>query len=287
VGARRGVVLSSTNGAGTSRFILSGPGTGALIPDGAGGFSLTLTGTTAASNVIILAPPGGVMLDAITADAPVGLLVGRAASVNGNVTLPGGARTVLLANVSNASMTFAGATPMVLSLRDVTDSSIVSNGPLNALLVNSWTNTGNPRSIAAPSIRVLLDKGNFAGDIAAQSITTAIIKGDLTGDILAGAAFGPDNEPGGGDDTFAAGSIGTLFVSGSVNSSLIAAGLNVIDDAFPLSDNDSLIAGSSIRNVVVSGTLSDDSRVLAATLPARARLGNTSVVTASDPRFVL
>jgi hypothetical protein len=51
--------------------------------------------------------------------------------------------------------------------------------------------------------------------------------------------------------------------------------LNALDDVLALSGNGALIAGSSIRNVVVTGTLGDDSRILAATLPGRVRIGSS------------
>jgi hypothetical protein len=289
VGARGHVMLTQGSGAAMSRFILSGPGTGTLIPDGVGGFSLSLTGTTAASSAIILAPVSvGLKLDSITDDSAIGQLIGRGVNVSGNIGLDGGARIVLLNNITNSTITIGGATPLTALLGNITDSSVQSAAPITTMLFNSWTNTGKAQSLIAPSIRVLLDKGSFAGNIATTgSIATLLIRGDLTGDILAGASFGADNQPGGGNDTFAAASITTLLVKGNVTGSIIGAGLSVDDDVFPLDGNDSLLAGSSIRTLLISGTLSDDSRVLSASLPTRARIGGATVMTAGDTRFSL
>jgi hypothetical protein len=158
------------------------------------------------------------------------------------------------------------------------------------LIVSAWTHdaANPPTSISAPSIGALLDRGDFAGNIATGGLLGAAIIGEnLSGDILAGASFGPDNQPGGGNDTFAAGRIGTVLVGGNISGSLIAAGLTLSTDTFPPSSgSESPLPDSSIRALRIGGVLSDDSRVLSIVLPPRVWIGTKIVATPGDPRFV-
>ena len=57
--------------------------------------------------------------------------------------------------------------------------------------------------------------------------------------------------------------------AGNVNSSIIAAGLDVGDDLFPLDRTETLIAGSKITALFIGKAMSSDSKVLAIKLPAR------------------
>jgi hypothetical protein len=269
---------------------LFGPGTGSIQTDNTGGVVLNLTGTTAAT-IVAVTSHIGITLDGITADAAVGAIIGRTTTISGGqIDLSaGGVRAMQLADIQSSTIALGGARPAVLVLGNVTDSIIVSTQPIVEMVVNSWTHGQRAAagSLIAPSIGVLVDRGAFAGNIAAgSSIGAAVILGDLTGDILAGASFGNDHAPGGGDDTFAQGTIGTLLVRGSVsNASTIAAGLSASDDVFPPDGNDTLTAGSRIRALLIAGSLSDDSRVVAATLPPRVRIGRSVVATATDTRF--
>jgi hypothetical protein len=287
VGSRGHVLLSTSVGGATTRFLVSGPGTGTLVPAAGGGSALSLTGTTAASNVIVLGPVGGVTLGGISDPDPFGAIIGLHTNVNGNVTLDGGGRLLLLSNLSSARTFLDGSASMELVLGNVTDSSFQSNEPFSTVVMNSWINT-TPQSFSAPSGRVFLDKGDLTGGTLATTgdITSAIILGNLSGNVLAGANLGTDQQLGGGDDTFRAARIGAFTVRGNVVSSIVAAGLSATDDTFPLTGNDSLLTGGVIGPVFVGGTLSTDSHVLAATLPKFARLHNLLVKTLGDPQFV-
>jgi hypothetical protein len=65
-----------------------------------------------------------------------------------------------------------------------------------------------------------VDQGDFSADISAIKIGILTIKGNVTTSyVLAGTNFGADNLPGGGDDTFAVGTIAAVRISGSIDSS--------------------------------------------------------------------
>ena len=85
------------------------------------------------------------------------------------------------------------------------------------------------------------------------------------------------------DDTFSAGVISSL-VLGTVTTATVAAGPVPLAGGTILGTLQLLPKGA-IRSVSVKNTLSDDSRILAASLPKTVRVGKTSVATATDPRF--
>jgi len=95
--------------------------------------------------------------------------------------------------------------------------------------------------------------------------------------IFAGTDFGPDNARGGGDDTFATGSIGALVIGGNVTGCLFAAGIS--------SDGRSLLPGSSITVINIKGTVDTNSAIIAASLPPVAVINGSPVKTAGNKTF--
>jgi hypothetical protein len=269
VDRRRGVRLNALLDGFVVNCVMIGSGTGTFQLDDRNGFTLALSGTTAATTVVIIAP-NGAPFDGVSDNNPLGAIIAPLVDVDAGTIRLAGARAI--------------------RLQHIIDTSLISTAPIGALLISAWTraNPNPPRSVSAPSIGVLLDRGDFAGNLAVSgSISTMIVGENLSGDILAGTTFGPDGEPGGGDDTFAAGRIGTLVVRGEVDRSIIAAGLSVSDDVFPLDGNQSLLPGSRIGALMIGGALSPDSRVISSSIPRRVRIGSRLVNTlASDPRFV-
>ena len=97
-------------------------------------------------------------------------------------------------------------------------------------------------------------------------------------------AFGDDGIPGTADDVFAAATIASLYIGGNDTSSLILAGASSFaagTDTTGLT----LLKKGSILAVTVLGTVSDDSRFLAAHVPRVAKLDGARVATSGDPHF--
>jgi hypothetical protein len=141
---------------------------------------------------------------------------------------------------------------------------------------------------ATGPIKNISDIGDLAGNLAAQSFGSISITGDLSGDILAGANFGADGLPGGGDDTFAAGSITSLRIGGNATSTaIVAAGLDPVDDNIVIDPSDTLFTTGFIKSITINGTADPAARFVAATLPAKVRIGKTIVIPSTDPRFQL
>ncbi len=282
VATTRNVHLNDVINGSKVTFALAGPGTGTLTPDGSGGYSLSLSGTTTASNITI---NGAATLDSITTDGSIGNLSARNVSVDGDITVNDSAKSVKLGNFSDGTLSTTGATPTAITLGAVMDASLDCDDPLTKLSVASWGDSGVIDDISAPSIQNLTSAGDFSADVTADSFSSITIKGNLQGDILAGTAFGPSGL--GSGDTFAAGTIGSVHINGDVTSSIIAAGLDATDDVFPLDGSDSLLAGSSIKSVFVGGTLSSDSFIVSASLPKKATVDHASITTAGNANFGL
>ena len=140
----------------------------------------------------------------------------------------------------------------------------------------------------------LIDLGQFGGQVYASNIGAVIIRGNLdSAKIIAGAhtdQVSTDNGDGTTTvqivTTYAAGTIRVLNIGSSVTGSVIAAGLDPVNGTF-LDGDDALIPGGRIIAAVVKGDISDDSKILAARLPVKVRVGNSVVTTANDSEFSL
>jgi YVTN family beta-propeller protein len=162
---------------------------------------------------------------------------------------------------------------------------IASNGPIGAINAPTTTLAGVGAVQGAVGRLVLGSLSN--SNLAAVSFGAVVIDGSVdSSKLLAGTNFGPDGQPGGGDDTYAAGRIGSIRVLGDVTASVLAAGLNPTDGVY-LNGNDALISGSQIGPIQIAGTVSPDSRILAAALPRVALIAHAAVPTATDPRFAM
>jgi hypothetical protein len=134
------------------------------------------------------------------------------------------------------------------------------------------------------SLTSLIDGSFFNGDLAAGYIGSFVAGGTLTDAVvLGGATFGADGLPGGGDDTFHPGTIGSISV-GSAVGSVIAAGLDpAVDNPFTVGGT--LLPGSVIKAITVTGSADATSKFLAAKLPARVRIAGVVMSPVGDPGF--
>jgi hypothetical protein len=214
-------------------------------------------------NVKLVLPSGGGLVTYSLSGAGSGT-VGN----DGGITLTGSS------SASKLTITAKGTAPVLPS--------IIADGAIGSITASTTTLTGtlsSPAAIGKVTIAAL-----SGATIAAPTIASLTIKsGVANSHILAGVQLGADNALGGGNDTFAAGTMGTIKIGGAVTASIIGAGLDPVDGVF-LNGNDQLLPGGSIKSFSAGG-LSADSKVLAASLPATAKVGGAKVTTASDPRF--
>ena len=285
VDGRAGVKIVESLGSVPVHFSMTGPGKATITQDLNGNNLLNLTGTSSATTITATAA-SAFTLSGITANAAIGAINAPLLNINGGISLPGGARQVRLGNLTGSAFTFGGATPAVLSLGNLANSSIVATAPLRSLTIDSFTNVGIAQSIQAAAITSFTDNGDFIGNLATTgNLGPSTIRGNLTGDMLAGTNLGTDNAPGGNDDVFGPGVLTSLHVVGNVSGSIIAAGLRVVNDTFAPA-NYVGFDKSKIGAVRIDGTLSAASLVMSALLPVKAFIGHQPVSTATLSRFV-
>jgi parallel beta-helix repeat protein len=123
--------------------------------------------------------------------------------------------------------------------------------------------------------------GNITGLNVAGSVATT--------NVFAGANLGADGVFGGTGsdaDTFAAGSINKLSVGGSITQSLIAAGLDPVDDQL-LNGNGVIVGGASslMKSIKVKGAVDNTTVFAAGAFPKKAGLGGQKVDPLTDPHF--
>ncbi|HTK77469.1 MAG TPA: hypothetical protein VL371_19550, partial [Gemmataceae bacterium] len=166
-----------------------------------------------------------------------------------------------------------------VSLRDIR-----ADGGLKSFTCKNADVTGT-FFVNGPLGKVLL--GTLSGTLAATgSIGSLATSGGLSSAmVLAGANLGTDGKLGGGDDAFAAASIGRIAVKGAVATSTMEAGVNPTNGAFGDSDDQLAGGGSTIRQIVVKGGTDQQSRFIAGSI-GKAKLPENAVP-GTDPRLIV
>ena len=257
-------------------FSLAGPGTGEIsVEDGQ--WNVELTGTSGSSTFTVLTQGGGdrrVVLDDIHVAGPLKALFAPEMDLTGTLAFDGPLGTGLV---------IGSATDAVISVTAISGPEFQGHGHGHGYGHEMGRGFGHGR-----------DDGHHHGhhleknhDVALGGIT---ILGDLDdSQILIGAKLGADGKLGGtgaAADMFSSGELDRLFVGGSMLSSQVRVGQDPVNGVFD--DCDDIIQGgeaSRLGAIVVGGELSADSRIIAGTLPALARVDHHWVPTAGDARF--
>lgn len=357
VAGRSGVVLNVDDENGTpATFRLTGPGGGA-VNIGDDGVQVLLRGTSAASSLLVTSPRDAASFDAtdLSAEGAIGNIRAGTMSVSGDISLSGGAASIMLASAGNsgapANITLGAGSATAISITSVPGANLNAAGGIKSIAVGSWgdgtitagwigtlrstqqftaglslsgagapggtalssatiggtasggwTVSGNIGRITAASTAPTADgwslndngalkslslDSTFYGNVFATSIGSVQIRGDLFGgDIAADSSLGSIVVDGNLADakvlaaTTAAGTLGTLRVTGSATDSLVAAGAgNGTESSIVLSN------AGAIKSITVLGSVDTASKFLAAVLPKRAVLGGVAVTPATDPHF--
>ena len=299
VGNRKNVTLVHQNPDGSQTlYSLRGPGTGTLDAASTG---ITLNGTSGASQLKIIARGGSklVSITTLTVNGSLGKFIAPNTANLTNVNVTGSVGQMTVGNIVSGTVKIGSAGK--LTLGTLSGTSLTSTGAIGSLSVNTWTG-GTTMTLAATSIGKLSSKGEFDPTVSLHgggqalgsvniggavknaqwaihgNVGSVFIKGACNDmGIFAGTDFGPDNARGGGDDTFATGSIGALVIGGNVTGCLFAAGIS--------SDGRSLLPGSSITVINIKGTVDTNSAIIAASLPPVAVINGSPVKTAGNKTF--
>ena len=144
-------------------------------------------------------------------------------------------------------------------------------------------------TLAASGSLGRLSLGTVAGTVAAGGAITSLRAAELTNArVLSGTLLGADGQLGGDAadaDSFAAGSIGVLRVSGSITGSLIAAGLDPADGTF-LNGDDRVTGGEdSVIRSIAAGEADGQTRFVSGKF-GRTTIGGRRAEVTTDARFV-
>jgi len=129
--------------------------------------------------------------------------------------------------------------------------------------------------------------GNFnTGSINASNIASLSVgKNFVDSIVLAGADLGADHEFGGGNDTFATGTIGAVSIGGNVTGtrSLIGAGFSRVGAV------DTILGGtaSAITSLKVTGTADGSLHFAAGRFKSKPKIAGTVIDPTVDPRFLV
>jgi hypothetical protein len=224
-------------------------------------------------------------------------------NLTGDLTTTGGVgRLTVRGNLAGSA---AAASFSTVNVRGALAGAVNSAAALSRLIVVGGS-TGQVRaggSITQANVRGGLGGGlstggalsrlNVRGDLtatvgAAASINSLVVAGNVNGAmVLAGADLGSDGQLGGTDaaaDTFGAGALSTIRVSGAVNNSLLGAGLDPVNGVFLDSDDRVIgVADSVMRRITVRGGVDNASRFVAGVFGTVAV--PKPIDPASDPRF--
>lgn len=307
VGSHQNLTLTVTDASGDeARLSMSGGGYG-NVTDTDGAIDIALAGTTTTSKMVITPIRGTLQIKTLTDPGALASITGNKATVEGGLTLGGTISSITLAGIGNGGstpLTLAVGGTVTLSLGTVAGVTLNSTEIIKSLTASSWQGG----QIIAPSIQTLTVKGAFDPNVDTHGttgkITTATI-GSINGgtwaisggigtlhvvgnlsdaDIYAGADAGSDDVLGTSDDKYNVASITSVLIGGSDTSSVIAAGAEPAPGE-TLPTGITLLPKSSIGSITVRGTVTDDSRFLAAVLPKRATITQALVTTATDPNF--
>ncbi len=183
---------------------------------------------------------------------------------------------------------------------DLLISGRASKVTINGIASGRWDITGVAQSITlgstAASFRLnsvarlesLVVRSTLRGLISAPIIDSIYVLGSMENvNVLAGTDLGSDASVGGtgaAADTYSGGFLGSLRVNGAVNSSLISAGINPVDNTF-LNGNDVFASPDArLRSILIIGATFGTTFV-APNLPTVAQITGLRVIVATDGRF--
>ncbi|MCM8621019.1 MAG: Ig-like domain-containing protein, partial [Candidatus Accumulibacter sp.] len=302
--------LELTDADGT-RFTLaiSGPGSASLLPE-AGGYRLTVSGNDATTRITLTGSGGDgrLTLSGLEVEralgslsAPLAVLTGSArftqintlsvASIDAGARLQGAA----LANLTvsgdargEVRLSGAGATGFVLGTAQI-----------GGTLAGLWAIDGRANSVSAQTtaadwranfrapLTQLVVRGDASGQLAAAALQLLQVGGSLRGmTVRIGADLGSDAALGGSGeaaDTFRAGTLARLRVTGDIDNSVILVGLDPRNGTD--FDGDDQVLGSAsayrIQELLVGGRLTGETRIVAPAFPDSVRVNGALVSPAS------
>lgn len=243
-------------------FSISGRGLGELTPDGNGGYSLSLTGTTSSSRVSISVTGGDGRYT--LGDVTLGSLKsfsGTRVDLAGDFTVTGNISSLTIGDIAaGTSFVQTGVLPLTLKARNVSSLSLQAAGRIKSITVASWTRVGQAASqISTTSIASFTSGGEAAVDLNLSSTGVALGKLTAAGQIgpgqwnvagSAGQISAAATDP--GLDASFKGSISALAIRGNASGNLSAKAFGSIAVNGDLSGA-KILAGTYLGNDLALG----------------------------------
>jgi hypothetical protein len=221
----------------------------------------------------------------------------RVAGASGPITVKGGGFSGELSAASFGAVSVTGGDFSGTLIALTAAATLGRTKALTSLTVTDGNLTGDIRLLGASGAitvkaKPLVNAGDLSGtSIVASAIASLSVGRDFISSIvLAGADLGADYSFGGGDDTFAAGTIGAVkigrYASGA--GSIIGAGFSNADGILKNGD-DAIIGGvaSYVASLTVSGTAAPESYFAAGLFKTAPKIAGAVVTPGSDARFLV
>jgi hypothetical protein len=174
----------------TVEWQLSGPGSGvvSVVGSPAVAVEVTVTSTTNRSHLsVISSPKATTNLESLEINGSLATLNAPHVELEGDLTVTGTISTLILAGASGShTLSIEGSsTRGTLELGDVSDLSVMTAEPLNAVTATQWTNLSTTDVITAPLITTLKVSGDFGAALTvgsgAAALQTVRVGGAITG----------------------------------------------------------------------------------------------------------
>ena len=280
VRGQHGVRATVKRGAGHRvTFALSGPGRGTVTVAPDGGYDLTLTKTTARTALTIKTNGAAAAIDALNDAAPLGTVTAPGVALTGELTTGGGLQRLTLGDLTHATVSAGSTGSPAVNFGAVAGASTVSIGGTPTVTVDSWVDGSE---LTADTLAGLTCRGDFSGFVFANNAGPIVIGGNLVGArIEVSYTFDPGNAV---TNDRVPHVLQSLHVTDSITGSFVGA--NVYDTSASIPSAGLILErGGQIGPVVVGGTVSADTRIVAYTLPTTAQIDGQPVATAGDVTF--
>lgn len=238
-----------------------------------------------------------------TTNPPGGTMIGSFSSTPLNYSKPDGTRVTFRVSQGYGSLFVDSSGDLELRLSDTTSTSVLTitaHRGSRSVTLASVTDTGPLGSIVAKDVNLTgmfsvsgsvnhVTLGNLSGGTFAASgaIGTMRVASLTNAFVLSGATPGPQNVFGAGvaGNTFAAGSIKSLIVTGAITNSVVGAGVNPVDGVFG-NGNDTIIGGTASRIGTLRASTADSASRFEAGAFGTVRLPQL-IAPATDSRFLV
>ncbi|CAN7346405.1 Ig-like domain-containing protein [Pseudoduganella sp. LjRoot289] len=271
------ITLTDADG---TRFTLSISGKGTVaVAGGAGGYTLQVTGSDAATQLALTAAGGDgrVLLAGVTVAGSIKSISGAGADLAGALTVSGALRTLVLRDAAGAQISTSGSGLLDITARNFSGVQLQTTQVADVVKFNAWTGSaGAPSSFKAAGLNNLTAAQQFTADLVLSGVGAGpLVLGNFKagGSVGAGLwsiggragniAFGSSEA---GWHANVKGALSQLAVSGNLSGLLAVASLQMLQ-----------VSGSAVGFTLLAGADLGSDAALGGTGPAADKFGAGTV----------